>query len=173
MSNLKPFILKSLREMREELVGMNKSDLTFKKLNDLLPQYRSGLAGSGVYNRVSNMMSAHQYAEDIDLLNAVRFDTVAMVDEAIVAVDGEQAVQPILEQYIPRVTDTKVANLLSEFNAIKDRAPNLAAIGFRTILSHLIQEQAKAANPDHKFSKQEDLAPKEAIDYAGKRRLVS
>jgi hypothetical protein len=168
MSNLKPFILKSLREMREELVGMNKSDLTFKTLNDLLPKYRSGLAGSGVYNRVSNMMSAHQYAEDIDLLNAVRFDTVAMVDEAIVAVDGEQAVQPILEQYIPRVTDTKVANLLSEFNAIKDRAPNLAAIGFRTILSHLIQEQAKAANPDHKFSKQEDLAPKEAIDYAVK-----
>jgi len=168
LSHLKPFILKSLRDMREELVGMNKIDLTFQRLNDFLPKYRSGLAGSHAYNGISNMMSAHQYAKDVDHLDAVRFEMIALIDKAIVAVDAEQQVPSILEEYISRVTDTKVATLLSEFNAIKDRAPNVAAIGFRTILSHLIQEQAKASNPGHKFSKQEDLAPKEAIELAVK-----
>jgi chemotaxis protein CheY-P-specific phosphatase CheC len=69
------------------------------------------------------------------------------------------------------VTDTKLAVLLNEFNAIKDQAPNLAAIGFRTILSHLIQEQAKATKPKSEFAKKEDLFPSDAIKSATKEKF--
>ena len=86
------------------------------------------------------MQSGQQYVTDVDQLDAVRFETIKMIGAAIVAVDSKQIVQTILEEYLPRVTDTKLATLLYEFNAIKERAPNLAAIGHRTILSHLIHE---------------------------------
>jgi hypothetical protein len=93
------------------------------------------------------------------------------VGAAIVAVDSKQIVQTILEEYLPRVTNTKLATLLDEFNAIKERAPNLAAIGYRTILSHLIQEQAKAAKPDSELAKKEDLFPSDAIRAAIKEKF--
>ena len=171
MSDLDPFTIKSLRQMREELVDMQKSELTLKSLNDLLPKYRDGLVASGFYNSISQMQSGQQYVTDVDQLDAVRFETIKMMGAAIVAVDSKQIVQTILEEYLPRVTDTKLATLLDEFNAIKERAPNLAAIGYRTILSHLIQEQAKAAKPDSELAKKEDLFPSDAIRAAIKEKF--
>ena len=82
MSDLDPFTIKSLRQMREELVGMQKSELTFKSLDDLLPKYRDGLVASGFYNSISQMQSGQQYVTDVDQLDAVRFETIKMIGAA-------------------------------------------------------------------------------------------
>jgi len=171
VATLIPFTINSLRRMREELVDMQKGELTYHSLAKLQPKYRDGLVASGAYNTVSRLLSGQQYVTDVEQLDAVRLEVINIVDRSIISVDSEQKIQSILEEYIPRVTDTKLATLLQEFNDARDRAPNLAAIGFRTILSHLIHEQAKAAKPESEFAKKEDLSPAEAIREAIKEKF--
>jgi len=77
------------------------------------------------------------------------------------------------ESYIKRVADTKLAELLKEFNAAKDTTPNLAAIGFRTILSLVIQEKAKRVNPTSNTATCTDLAPQPMIDRARNDHILS
>jgi hypothetical protein len=79
----------------------------------------------------------------------------------------------LLEEYTKRVADTKLAVLLNEFNAVKDIAPNHAAIGFRTILSLVIQEKAKRVNPTSHTAIRTDLAPQPMIDSARNDNILS
>ncbi len=72
---------------------------------------------------------------DVEIFNELRPGLVSHIDYGLQMLDQEYRVQPLLEDYTKRVKDTKLAVLLNEFNATKDIAPNLVAIGFRTILS--------------------------------------
>ena len=67
--------------------------------------------------------------------------------------------------------DAKLAKLLNEFNAIKDTAPNLAAIGMRTILCLILQERAKIKNPDGTLAKSDDLMLQNALRAAKQEGL--
>ncbi len=89
MSSLVPFTIKSLQKLRAELVEMQKSELTFNSLNDLLPKYRDGLVASGAYHAVSHLLSGQQHVTDVDQLDAARFEAVKIVDTNIIAVDSE------------------------------------------------------------------------------------
>jgi hypothetical protein len=101
MSELNPFILKSLRKMRAELISMQKDELCFQSLNDLLPKYRDGLVASGAYNPISQMQSGQQYVTDVDQLDAVRRETIKMVEAAITALESQQQIEPAPKENIP------------------------------------------------------------------------
>src|SRR6185437_9976276 len=102
MQELDHFVRNSLRKMRAELIGMQKDDLTFKSLSDLLPKYRDGLVASGAYNPISQMHSGQQYVTDPEQLDAVRRETIKMVDAAVAAMDGVQTAAPVLHENEPR-----------------------------------------------------------------------
>ena len=113
MSELKPFIINSLRKMRAELIGMQKDQLSFQSLNDLLPKYRGGLVASGAYNPISQMQSGQQYVTDVDHLDAVRRETLKMVDAAIAAVTSQQTVEPTSqEKTIPSLPEKEPATFV-------------------------------------------------------------
>jgi hypothetical protein len=104
MSDLNPFFLNSLRKMRAELIGMQKDDLSIKSLYDLLPKYRDGLVGTGVYNPVSQILSGQQYVTDPDQLDAVRRQTIKMVDAAIASIKTQDA-EPVLQENLARLPE--------------------------------------------------------------------
>jgi hypothetical protein len=109
MSELNPFIIDSLRKMRAELNGMQKEELSFQSLNDLLPKYRDGLVGSGTYNPISQMQSGQQYITDVDQLDAVRRQTIKMVDAAIAALDSKQGIEPAAKETIQQASEKQPA----------------------------------------------------------------
>ena len=98
---------------------------------------------------------------------------MGLIDYALSQLDQEYQVRPLLEEYTKRVKDTKLAVLLNEFNAVKDIAPNHAAIGFRTILGLVIQEKAKRVNPTSNTAIRADLAPQPMIDSARNDNILS
>ena len=88
MSNPSPFILKSLRQMHKELIGLSKAELTHQSLEGLMTKHRDGLVPSGAYNPVSHLLSGQQYVTDVEQLNALRFDIVNIVNRAISTVEN-------------------------------------------------------------------------------------
>jgi len=128
-----------------------------------------------VYILVSIDRSLDRYEQetDVEIFNELRPIIVEYIDAALSRLDREYEVRPLLEEYIKRVKDTKLAELLKEFNVAKDTAPNLAAIGFRTILSLIIQEKAKRINPTSRTATRIDLAPQSMIDSARSETILS
>ena len=90
--------------MRAELIGMQKDDLSIKSLYDLLPKYRDGLVGTGEYNPVSQILSGQQYVTDPDQLDAVRRQTIKMVDAAIASIKTQDA-EPVLQENLARLPE--------------------------------------------------------------------
>jgi len=122
---------------------------------------------------VTREMKGYQQEEDPEIFNELRPVFVGFIDHALSNLDQEYEVKPVLEDYIQRVRDTKLAELLKEFNAAKDSAPNLVAIGFRTILSLVIQEKAKRINSTSNTATCIDLAPVPMIDRARNDHILS
>jgi hypothetical protein len=71
------------------------------------------------------------------------------------------------------VKDTKLAELLKEFNASKNNSPNLVAMGFRTILSLVIREKAKRVDPQSNTATRINLDPTSMIDSARNDKVLS
>ncbi len=109
---------------------------------------------------IGNKIDEYSQEEDPEIFNEIRPELVALIDFGLNILDEMYEVKPLLlEDYIKRVKDTKLVELLKEFNAIKDIAPNHAAIGFRTILCLIIQEKAKRVNPTSNTATRTDLSP--------------
>ena len=98
---------------------------------------------------------------------------MGFIDRGLRIIDQEYEVKPVLEEYIKRVKDIKLAELLKEFNVSKDTSPNLAAIGFRTILALIIQEKAKRLDPQSNTATRTDLALEKMIDSARNDKVLS
>src|SRR5205823_3141579 len=101
-----------------------------------------------------------------EVFNELRPIFVGCIDEGLSILDEEYEVKPVLEEYIKRVKDTKLAEMLKEFNVSKGTSPNLVAIGFRTILALIIQEKAKRLDPQSNTATRIDLALDKMIDSA-------
>ena len=109
---------------------------------------------------IGNKIDEYSQEEDPEIFNEIRPELVALIDSGLNSLDQMYEVKPLLlEDYIKRVKDTKLVELLKEFNAIKDIAPNHAAIVFRTILCLIIQEKAKRVNPTSNTATRTDLSP--------------
>jgi len=110
---------------------------------------------------------------DVEIFNELRPGLVSHIDYGLHMLDQEYQVKPLLEEYTKRVKDTKLSVLLNEFNAAKDTTPNLAAIGFRTILSLVIQEKAKREKPQSDTATKTDLALDKMISSAKTDGILS
>lgn len=146
---------------------LDKWDATFKKSNTL---------GGGMVNIRSSILTqlaGYEKEKDPEIFNELRPIFVNFIDLGLHILDQEYEVRPVLDEYIKRVKDTKLAELLKEFNAIKNTAPNFTAMGFRTILSLIIQEKAKRVSPTSKTATRTDLAPQPMIDSARNDQILS
>jgi hypothetical protein len=103
MSTLKPFYIKSLEHLREELGLIDKSSVTYNGLEQLLPKYRDWLVGSGAYNDLSRLLSANQYVTDLDQLDALRVEMIGKVNAAIASMqDQHRNAETIADMPIPQ-----------------------------------------------------------------------
>jgi hypothetical protein len=166
--------LKLLHEFRRGLLDLKKDELTAASLSSYWETRNANVRpmGAGLINPLGNYFSSIQSIDDVDALDAARDDIVKMIDASISSLDGEP-VRPILDDLILKIKDVKLATLLHEFNAIKDKRPNIAVIGFRTILCLVIQETAKMLSPLGPLAKTEDLALQPMLDDAIKLKIFS
>jgi hypothetical protein len=88
-----------------------------------------------IRSSVMRELDGYQREEDIEVFNELRPIFVSFIDLGLSIIDQGYEVKPVLEEYIKRVKDTKLAEMLKEFNVSKDTSPNLVAIAFRTILA--------------------------------------
>jgi hypothetical protein len=177
MSITKTYIVRSLRDFREKLLEIKKEDLSYKTLEQWLVVNRSATDlvlvnhGPALYNEIIRHLVGHQNNTDVDVLDEVRHEFVPLIDAAILQMDSQEIVRPVLDELVSRVTDTKLSTLLNELNAIKNAQPNFAAIGFRTILCWVIHERAKRVAPDSELAKKEDFSLEPMIRAASANKL--
>jgi hypothetical protein len=167
-------LIQELKEAREELLNINfenspdtpyflvnawvsKWETTFRRCVTL--DYHIGNIG----RPVMRAMDGYEQEKDAEIYNDTTPIFVGYIDQGLRILDQEHEVRPLLEDYIKRVKDTKLAVLLKEFNLVKDVAPNHASMGFRTILCLVIQERAKRVNSTSKTATRTDLAVDEVI----------
>jgi hypothetical protein len=180
MTALHELAITGLRQAREELTAEKKGNLSYQFLAQWLKKYDAKIrvAGQRTGNPVRFLiglqreLSGHHQTSDPEILDAVRDRIVEHIDAALLSLDRSQIVRPVLDELILKVKDTKLSTLLKEFNATKDHAPNIAAIGFRTILCLVIQEIAKARKPDSNLATTQDLAPTTIINEALNEKLL-
>src|SRR6266699_4480023 len=177
-------LLQELREAREELLNINfenspdtpyflvnkwvsKWETTFRRCDTL--DHRMVNIGRSVMRA----MDGYEQERDAEIFNEMRPIFVDYIDQGLSILDQEYEVKPVLEEYIKRVKDTKLAEMLKEFNISKDTSPNLVAIGFRTILALIIQEKAKRLNPQSNTATRTDIALEKMIDSARNDNVLS
>ena len=172
MEALKAYVVEQLRSAREELLAYDQ--LTLSRIDEWQSKY-NGLALIPASRLPGNVHFCNTFGHVVQAVPAVapppvwqdlRSRIVGMLDDNIRGIDQTQIVETILESHIKKIGDTKLAALLNEFNAIKDTAPNAAAVLYRTILSLAIQERAKIKAPNHSLAAATDLALEPSIKKA-------
>jgi len=161
MSILKKHVLDGLRNLRENILAIGKDNLTYAKLAEVLNDGSAALLRAGPplgpHARVTRKLTAYAGVKDLEILEALRAEVISQLDYEIKVIDATVKVRSVLEEYIVRVKDVKLATLLREFNETKDTQPNLAAIGYRTILGLLIGIRAAVKDTNSALAKQQDL----------------
>ena len=150
IDRLKSYLIEELDKARQELQGIRQDDLTAQTIsdwqspwNDTFNKAITSGGGVGMYafahaTRVPN-------GAPPEVVAAIRAQIIELIDTVRRNIDRTQVIgENVLEENIKYVTDQKLARLLHEFNAIKDVAPNAAAVIFRTILMMLIYKRADA-----------------------------
>jgi hypothetical protein len=165
MDALRNHVLDKLRESRQNLLSIPKDELTGNAIMSW--QGRSvntfRRADSLTYSAPSlafmphSILSGFWTETDHDLCLELRDRIVCAIDRAIEDIDESQVVRPVLDGYITKVADIKLATLLQEFNAVRSSQPNVACIAFRTILPLIIRERAKRVDPTHKLATKDDV----------------
>lgn len=168
-------IIERLKEARENLLSINKDQLTGQELLAWYEKWKSTLkqsdvmfCGDSVDINVLYKLGPFKNELNTDVCMDLRKNFVNLIDDKILTINNSEVVKSILEDQISKVKDTKLSTLLLEFNAIKDTQPNMAASGFRTILPLIIRERAKIASPAHKLAVKDDIAFEPDINEAVK-----
>ena len=175
--NLKQRAIEDLNTARRHLLDIRRSvltaDLIFSWYQQWLPAFRrtQGLIGNKIEVRINIRIGGFEKVSDVELLDDLRIRIVEVLDQAMREIDSQVLVRSILEEYILKIKDQKLATLLKEFNSVKDTAPNFAAIGFRTILTLIIREKARREKPNSNLAKKTDLQLKPDIDEALKEHI--
>lgn len=162
MDIIKQKIIEELRQAREELLSFKRDFLTSIFLFNWFKQHESLWGKTQRYNAYAwpdlyAKLDGFQQEKDVDVLDALRAQLVEVIDRTIRKLDSQIPIKSVLHNRIERIKDTKLATLLTEFEAVKDIAPNIAAVGFSTILIFVIQERAKRVNPASSLATRTDL----------------
>ena len=172
MERLKQRTVADLRRARTELLSLEKGCISYQSLEQWYNE------SSNVFERIYDtshyainsmaLVLHRRYTNetDVDIFEDIRVSCIEEIDKAIINIDRTQIVRSVLEENILKVRDTKLSSLLLEFNMAKDISPNLAAIGFRTILSLIIKERAKKASPTSSLATSTDFAFEPSIKEA-------
>jgi hypothetical protein len=166
MTVLQQYTVQRLRQFRDGLLAIDHGDLNYKSMEIHLVENRGDVDAVYGYNPIIRLLSPHQKTTDPTILEAVRQEVVRIVDDHILQADSQQIVRPILDDLVLKIKDTKLSTLLKEFNAAKETQPNLAAIGFRTIICLTIQERAKVVDVKSALANRQDLALQPMLDDA-------
>lgn len=164
--------LEDLRNARESLQSIHKHALTYQGIvlwyNQWHPYFQraDSLTGTPITVNVPHFLQGFQVETDVEVLSTLRERIVSLLNDVMRQLDSQHTVRPILDELILQIKDTKLIELLQEFNRIKDIAPNHAAMGFRTILTLIIQERAKIVNPSSPLATRDDLAVDPCINAA-------
>ncbi len=170
MDTLKQLSLNEMQMVRESLLSVPKDGNQLLNINAWFNAWEEALnrfdivrEGVGTYKTLWMMYSGFRSINDIEVLSALRSKMVEVLDVRVRLFDEKVIIRSILEQFIAKIADTKLAALLTEFNQTKDKAPNFAAISFRTILALIIYEKAKHITPPPKFVVKGDLNLEEML----------
>lgn len=186
MSTIQQAAIDYLRASREALLAYPKERMNGAALQSWFNQWdnafrRAGLITGGHINiPIFQLVNAYHSENNHEVAHEVQVQIVGYIDMELTRLNSQVSVKPILDDYIARISDTKLATLLRELNSIRTQQPNLAAIGFRTVLALIIRERAKRVNLTHKLATQDidaELAIKTAIGDPqffsdGERRLL-
>jgi len=172
MDRIKQLAIEDLRRSREDLLSIRKGQLSFDVIYRWLEKWASAFrraetikADLIVFN-IQRRLAGFESVQDIEAFNELRGVFITYLDEVIVGIDKTQVVKPILDELISKVKDTKLSMLLLEFNRAKDINPNLAALGFRTILALIIIERAKIVAPQSPLATRGDISFEREIKEA-------
>jgi hypothetical protein len=173
MSLLQQHTVQRLRDFRAGLLAIGDTDLSYKTMETFLVENRGAVDAVHAYNTIIHRLIPYQKISDIAILEAVRQEVVQIIDSQITASDAQEVVRPIFDDLILKVQETKLAALLNEFNASKEKQPNLAAIGLRTILCLVIQQRALLVRPTESLATRQDLALQPMLDDAIRLKIFS
>src|SRR5438105_266872 len=115
-----------LREAREDLLNVNFATDTTNIINFSRPYAlvvewlsrwdatfrKSNMLGHRMVNitsSVSRELDGYQHEEDIEVFHELRPVFVGFIDMGLSIIDQEHQVKPVLEEYMKRVKDTKLA----------------------------------------------------------------
>ena len=123
-SILRDNALSNLRRARAELVAMPKAALSFSVLNTWLDNNQYAILAAGqisgsqaeAWNGLPPLLS-HAHNADPTVLDGVRDEIIASLDQTAARVEATQAVRPVLDALILKVGDAKLSTLLNEFRA--------------------------------------------------------
>lgn len=156
-------IITELRASREALVGISKDELTGEAINAWFTQNHTILTRADTVTHENLhfaprwIMAGFWQEEDHDVVLELRNRIIEAIEQSLYLIDREQRVRPVLDEYILKISDTKLATLLREFNTLRTSEPNMAGIGFRTILPLIIRQRAKRVDPAHRLATKEDI----------------
>src|SRR5215472_6778790 len=164
MDALRRRALATLNDSRTVLLSIPKDQLTggsihqwFAQRKDALAQAdmvaQSSLVGTIAYQIMDSLWNEKGHDVCLDLRDTI----VWHFEHPIQRLSQSQTVKPVLDDYISKVANAKLATLLKEFTAARNNQPNLACIGFRTILPLIIRERAKLVDPAHRLAIKDDL----------------
>lgn len=163
MDKLKEHIINKLKGSREALLSISKQRLSGDEIYRWFEAWKSYLiradtvSGQLLPINIERKMGGFWDEQDQDVCLMLRTRIIESIDSSIKAIDERQTVKPVLDGLISKVSNTKLATLLKEFNDVRILQPNLACTGFRTILPLIIRERAKKADPTHNLATKDDI----------------
>src|SRR5258708_3399129 len=141
MDALKQFSIDELQTARAELLDIPKDSLTYtaidnwrERWNDTFDRADTISMSAPIGMNIERKLQGYQSVHNTDIFNAIRLRLIDILDWTIQALDSQQTVRPLLDDYISKVQDTQLCTLLKQFNTVRESAPDLAAMSFRTIL---------------------------------------
>jgi hypothetical protein len=170
--------VEGLRSCRESLLSIPKNELVGKEISEwvsrsnVLFEKSDTVTHKCLWLRVNKAIEGFENEEDIEACIDIRDNIVEFIDEHLLILDSTQNVRPVLDELILKIPNNKLSTLLKEFNSIKNEQPNLAAMGFRTILSLIIIERAKIIDPSSDLATRADIKPEREIGDAIKTKTL-
>lgn len=170
--------IEGLRSCRQSLLEIPKNELVGSEIaewvsrSNILFSKSDTVSGNHLWLYVNKAIEGFENEEDVEACFDIRDNIVEFIDKHILILDSTQNIRPILDGLILNVRNNKLATLLKEFNSIKDEQPNLAAMGFRTILSLIIIERAKVIDPYSNLAQRDDIKPEREIAEAIKMKTL-
>ena len=164
--------LEGLHSCRMSLLAIPKKQLIGKEIaewisrSNTLFEKSDTVTGEHLWLNIGHSIEGFENDDDIEACTNIRDNIVELIDEHIMFLDSTQTIRPVLDQLILGVKNDKLSVLLKEFNNTKDKQPNLAAMGFRTILSLIVIERSKIVDPNGELAKRKDIKPEREISDA-------